>query len=337
MVRAIIIAEAGVNHNGRMDLAKRLVDAASAAGADFVKFQAFKSKHFVASSLEKAHYQKKSGRPSESQYEMLKKLELSQDELTELLIYCSNKKIGFMASAFDEESLRFILNMDIEYLKVPSGEITNIPYLRLLGRRNKKVILSTGMSDMNEIEIAVKVLRQSGLAKKNLTLLHCNTEYPTDFSDVNLNAMKTLESVFQTKVGYSDHTKGSHVSIAAVALGASVIEKHLTLNKKLKGPDHSASLEPKEFIKFVEDIRTTEEIMGSHQKTPTKSEIKNINHARKIIVASRRISKGEKFNLKNVTVKRAGKGLSPHHWDKVIGSKAKKDYIADQKILIELK
>ncbi|SVB89870.1 uncharacterized protein METZ01_LOCUS242724, partial [marine metagenome] len=319
----MIIAEAGVNHNGRIDFAKRLVDAASTAGADFVKFQAFKSKHLVASSLEKAHYQKKSGRPSESQYEMLKKLELSQDELTELFIYCS-KKIGFMASAFDEESLRFILNMDTEYLKVPSGEITNVPYLRLIGRKNKKVILSTGMSDMNEVEIAVKVLHQSGLAKKNLTILHCNTEYPTDFSDVNLNAMKTLESKFQTKVGYSDHTNGSHVAIAAVALGASIIEKHFTLNKKLKGPDHSASMEPKELVKFVESIRTTEEILGSHQKTPTKSEIKNINYARKVIVASRSISKGDKFSLKNVTVKRAGKGLSPLYWDKVIGSKAKK-------------
>ena len=329
----MIIAEAGVNHNGRMDLAKRLVDAASTAGADFVKFQAFKSKHLVASSLEKANYQKKSGRPSESQYEMLKKLELGQDELTELFIHCS-KKIGFMASAFDEESLRFILNMDIEYLKIPSGEITNIPYLRLVGRKNKKVILSTGMSDINEIEIAVKVLRKSGLAKKNLTILHCNTEYPTDFSDVNLNAMKTLQSKFKTKVGYSDHTKGSHVSIAAIALGASVIEKHITLNKKLKGPDHSASLEPKEFIRFVEDIRTTEKILGSHQKTPTKSEMKNINHARKVIVASKNISKGEKFNLKNVTVKRAGAGLSSLYWDKVIGSKAKQNYRADQKIFI---
>ena len=334
MVRTMIIAEAGVNHNGRMDLAKRLVDAASTAGADFVKFQAFKSKHLVASSLEKANYQKKSGRPSESQYEMLKKLELSQDELTELFIYCSKKKIGFMASAFDKESLKFILNMNIEYLKVPSGEITNIPYLRFLGRKNKKVILSTGMSDINEIEIAVNVLLKSGLAKRNLTILHCNTEYPTDFSDVNLNAMKTLESKFQTKVGYSDHTKGSHVAIAAVAIGASVIEKHITLNKKLKGPDHSSSLEPKEFIKFVERIRTTEEILGSHQKTPTNSEIRNINHARKVIVASRSIPKGEKFNLKNVTVKRAGKGLSPLYWDKVIGSKAKKNYKADQKIFI---
>jgi N,N'-diacetyllegionaminate synthase len=319
-----------------MDLAKELVNAASTAGADFVKFQAFKSKHLVASSLEKAHYQKKIGRPSESQYEMLKKLELSQDELTELFNYCSKKKIGFMASAFDEESLRFILNMDVEYLKVPSGEITNVPYLRLLGigRKNKKVILSTGMSDINEIEMAVNVLLKSGLAKKNLTILHCNSEYPTDFSDVNLNAMKTLESEFQTKVGYSDHTKGSHVAIAAVALGASIIEKHLTLNKKLKGPDHSSSLEPKEFIKFVERIRTTEEILGSHEKTPTKSEIRNINHARKVIVASRSIPKGEKFNLKNVTVKRAGKGLSPLYWDKVIGSKAKKNYKADQKIFI---
>jgi N,N'-diacetyllegionaminate synthase len=335
MTRTIIIAEAGVNHNGRMDLAKRLVDAASTAGADFIKFQAFKSKHLVTSSLDKANYQKKSGKPSESQYEMLKKLELSQDELTELFIYCSNKKIGFMASAFDEESLKFILNMDIEYLKVPSGEITNIPYLRIVGRKNKKVILSTGMSKISEIQMAVKVLSKSGLAKKNLTILHCNTDYPTDFSDVNLNAMKTLESKFQTKVGYSDHTKGSHVAIAAVSLGASVIEKHLTLNKQLKGPDHSASIEPREFIKFVESIRTTEEILGSYQKKPTKSEIRNINHARKVIVASKSISKGEKLNLKNVTVKRSGKGLSPVHWDKVIGSRAKKNYRADQKISIK--
>ena len=334
MTRTLIIAEAGVNHNGRMSLAKKLVDVASSAGADFIKFQAFKSKNLVTSSLDKANYQKKSGKPSESQYEMLRKLELSQDELTQLFTYCLKKKIGFMASAFDEESLRFILNMDIEYLKVPSGEITNIPYLRFVGRKNKKVILSTGMSHINEIEMAVKVLRKSGLAKKNLTILHCNTEYPTDFSDVNLNAMKTLESKFQTKVGYSDHTKGSHVSIAAVALGASLIEKHLTLNKRLKGPDHSASLEPKEFIKFVESIRTTEEILGSHQKRPTESEIRNINHARKVIVASKSISKGEKLNLKNITVKRAGKGLSPIHWDKVIGSRAKKDYRADQKISI---
>tara|TARA_B100000315_G_scaffold233830_1_gene247314 strand:+ start:1 stop:801 length:801 start_codon:yes stop_codon:yes gene_type:complete len=266
---------------------------------------------------------------------MLKKLELSQDELTELFIYCSNKKIGFMASAFDEESLKFILNMDIEYLKVPSGEITNIPYLRIVGRKNKKVILSTGMSKISEIQMAVKVLSKSGLAKKNLTILHCNTDYPTDFSDVNLNAMKTLESKFQTKVGYSDHTKGSHVAIAAVSLGASVIEKHLTLNKQLKGPDHSASIEPREFIKFVESIRTTEEILGSYQKKPTKSEIRNINYARKVIVASKSISKGEKLNLKNVTVKRAGAGLSSLYWDKVIGSKAKQNYRADQKISIK--
>ena len=333
-MRTIVIAEAGVNHNGRMNLAKKLVDVASSAGADFVKFQAFKAEHLVTHSLDKANYQRKSGKPSESQYEMLKKLELSQDELTELFIYCSKKKIGFMASAFDKESLKFILNMNIEYLKVPSGEITNIPYLRFLGRKNKKVILSTGMSDINEIEMAVNVLLKSGLAKKNLTILHCNTEYPTDFSDVNLNAMKTLESKFQTKVGYSDHTKGSHVAIAAVAIGASVIEKHITLNKKLKGPDHSASIEPREFIKFVESIRTTEEILGSHKKKPTKSEIRNINHARKVIVALKSISKGEKFNLKNVTVKRAGKGLSPVHWDKVIGSTAKKDFRADQKISI---
>ena len=267
----LIIAEAGVNHNGRMNLARRLVDVAASAGADFIKFQAFKSKNLVTHSLDKANYQKKSGKASESQYEMLRKLELSQSELTELYKYCLDKNIGFMVSAFDEESLKFILNMDIEYLKVPSGEITNIPYLRRIGRKNKKVILSTGMSDMNEVEMAVKALLQSGLARKNLTILHCNTEYPTDFSDVNLNAMKTLQSKFKTKVGYSDHTKGSHVSIAAVSLGASVIEKHITLNKKLKGPDHSASLEPKEFIRFVEDIRTTEEILGSHQKTPTKT------------------------------------------------------------------
>ena len=332
MTRTIIIAEAGVNHNGRMNLAKRLVDTASEAGADFIKFQAFKSKYLVTSSLDKADYQKKSGRPSESQYEMLKKLELSQDELTQLFAYCSKKKIGFMASAFDEESLRFILNMDIEYLKIPSGEITNTPYLRLAGRKNKKVILSTGMSDINEIAMAVSVLCKSGLAKKNLTILHCNTEYPTDFGDVNLNAMKTLESKFQTKVGYSDHTKGSHVAIAAVALGASMIEKHLTMNKRLRGPDHSASLEPKQFIRFVESIRTTEEILGSHHKKPTKSEIRNINYARKVIVASKNISKGEKFNLKNVTVKRAGKGLSPVHWDKVMSSRAKKNYKTDQKI-----
>ena len=213
MTRTMIIAEAGVNHNGRLNFAKKLVDAASSAGADYIKFQAFKSKNLVTRNLDKAHYQKKSGGSSESQYEMLKKLELSQDELTELFIYCSKKKIGFMASAFDKESLKFILNMNIEYLKVPSGEITNIPYLRLLGRKNKKVILSTGMSDMNEIEMAVKVLWQSGLAKKNLTILHCNTEYPTDFSDVNLNAIKTLESIFKTKVGYSDHTKGNLASL----------------------------------------------------------------------------------------------------------------------------
>ena len=335
MNRTLIIAEAGVNHNGRMNLAKRMIDVASSAGADFIKFQAFKSKSLVTHSLDKADYQKKSGKASESQYEMLRKLELSRDELTKLFKYCSNKNIGFMVSAFDKESLRFVLNMDIEYLKIPSGEITNIPDLRLIGRKNKKVILSTGMSTMNEVEFAVKVLLQSGLARKNLTILHCNTEYPTDFPDVNLNAMKTLQSKFKTKVGYSDHTKGSHVSIAAVALGASVIEKHITLNKRLKGPDHSASLEPRELIRFIEAIRTTEEILGSHQKTPTKSEMKNINHARKVIVASKNISKGDKFNLKNVTVKREGKGLSPVYWDRVIGSRAKKNYIVDQKIYIK--
>lgn len=327
-----IIAEAGVNHNGDITLAKKLVDAAKEAGADCVKFQTFVSKNIVSKSAKKAEYQKLTTNSSESQHDMLKKLELSFDEFIELNEYCKMKNIEFMSTAFDFDSIDFLNNIGMSKWKIPSGDITNLPYLMKIARLNKPVILSTGMSTMNEINEAVDVLKTNGVS--DLTVLHCTTEYPTPFTDVNLKAMLSIEKMVQAKVGYSDHTLGIEVPIAAVALGATVIEKHFTLDRSMEGPDHKASLEPGELKLMVRSIRNIEVALGDGEKKPANSELKNITVARKSIIASKNIKKDDMLTEDNLTVKRPGDGLSPMLWHDVIGTRAIKDFAEDE--LIEL-
>jgi N,N'-diacetyllegionaminate synthase len=327
-----IIAEAGVNHNGSLELAKKLVDKAKEAGADAVKFQTFKTENVVSKNAKKAEYQVENTGSDESQYEMIKKLELGFDEFIELKNYCDKKEIMFLSTPFDDESIEFLYSLGLEIFKIPSGEITNLPYLRKIGSLNRKVILSTGMSDLGEIEDALDVLISAGTKKENITVLHANTEYPTPFEDVNLKAMQTIACAFGVKVGYSDHTLGIEVPIAAVAMGASVIEKHFTLDRNLPGPDHKASLEPNELKAMVEAIRNIEKALGDGIKKPSKSESKNIEIARKSIVAKRDIKRGEKFTEENLTVKRPGNGISPMRWDEIIGKTAVKNYKKDEQI-----
>ena len=326
-----IIAEAGVNHNGSIDLAYKLVDAAKAAGVDCIKFQTFKSEKLVARSAQKAEYQKATTGDS-SQQDMLKKLELSYDEFVDLKKYCDKQGICFLSTPFDFESIDFLNSIDMPFWKIPSGEITNLPYLLALAETGKPVIMSTGMCEMQEIEDAVKVLRNKGVS--DIKLLHCNTEYPTPFEDVNLRAMNTMREAFGVEVGYSDHTKGIEVPVAAVALGATVIEKHFTLDRNMEGPDHKASLEPDELAEMVRSIRHIEIALGSGKKEPSPSEKKNISVARKSIVAKKAIKKGELFSDANITVKRPGTGISPMKWFDVIGKYAKCDFEEDE--LIEL-
>jgi N,N'-diacetyllegionaminate synthase len=328
----IIIAEAGVNHNGKISLAKKLVDVASKSGADFIKFQSFITSHLVTSNLKKANYQKKSIKDNKSQFKMLQKLELSSSNLIDLSNYCSKKKIGFIVSAFDIDSLKFVLKLKTKFIKIPSGEITDFPYLKIIGKQNRKIILSTGMSSLSEIKDALKVLYQSGQSRKKITLLHCNSEYPTNYKDVNLLAMQTIRKKFNVDVGYSDHTNGFEVAIGAVSLGAKIIEKHITLNKKLIGPDHIASLGPQEFFNFVKSIKNIEKALGTTIKKPSRSELKNIPYVRKVIVASRNISKGKIIKEYDLLLKRAGKGIPASKIYKVIGSKANKNYKKDQVI-----
>ena len=332
MNKVFIIAEAGVNHNGDMSLAKRLIDVAKEAGADAVKFQTFKAENLVSKSAKKADYQVENTGNNESQYEMIKKLELSFDDFIELKKYCDEKEIMFLSTPFDDESIEFLNNLGIEIFKIPSGEITNLPYLKKIGKLRKKVILSTGMADLGEIEDALDVLINSGTKKENITVLHANTEYPTPFEDVNLKAMQTISCAFDVDVGYSDHTMGIEVPIAAVAMGAKVIEKHFTLDRNLEGPDHRASLEPDELKAMVSAIRNIEKALGNGLKKPSRSEKKNIEVARKSIVAKRDIKKGEKFSEENLTVKRPGNGISPMRWDEIIGKTAQKDYKEDELI-----
>jgi N,N'-diacetyllegionaminate synthase len=334
MSRVFIIAEAGVNHNGSIEIAKKLVDTAKKVGADAIKFQSFKAEKIVVKKSEKANYQKASTGKSESQYEMLKRLELSEKEQLELLKYSERKKIIFLSSPFDLDSIDFLNKIGIDTFKIPSGEITNLPYLRKIGNLKAKIILSTGMAFLNEIEDAVKVLVENGTNREDITILHCNTEYPTPFDDVNLNAMMTIKNKMNFRVGYSDHTLGSEVSVAAVALGAEVIEKHFTLDKNMDGPDHKASLNPDEFEKFVNSIRNIECALGDGIKKPSKSEAKNIGIVRKSIVAAVPISSGDIYSEKNITVKRPGNGISPMQWDKVLGKIAKKNFNEDD--LIEI-
>lgn len=331
MNKVFIIAEAGVNHNGSIELAKQLIEKGAEAGVDAVKFQSFKASKLVTVNAEKADYQiANTGNNDENQYDMIKKLELDYDKHQELMDYAISKNVMFLSSAFDLESIDLLVDLDLSVFKIPSGEITNLPYLRKIALTKKPVILSTGMATLGEIEEALEVLKNNGTT--DVTILHCNTEYPTPMSDVNLTAMNTMKDAFKVKVGYSDHTLGIEVPIAAVALGAVVIEKHFTLDKTMEGPDHKASLEPDELKQMVKSIRNIEKALGTGVKTPTDSERKNKPIARKSIVAKAPISIGEIFSEENLEIKRPGTGISPMLWDEIIGSKATKDYQVDELI-----
>lgn len=326
-----IIAEAGVNHNGSFTFACRLVDAAKEAGADCIKFQTFKSENLVSRSAKKAEYQKKATGDS-SQQEMLKKLELSFDDFLKLKDYCKESGITFLSTPFDFDSVDFLNSLDIPFWKIPSGEVTDLPFLVKLAKTGKPVVMSTGMCNMKEIQTAIEILTSNGT--KDIKLLHCNTEYPTPFEDVNLKALQTMRDAFHLEVGYSDHTKGIEVPIAAVALGATIIEKHFTLDRNMEGPDHKASLEPQELAAMVNSIRNIEKALGSGAKTPSPSEKKNMAIARKSIVAAKKIKKGETLTEETITTKRPGSGISPMKWFDVLGTTAIRDFDEDE--LIEL-
>lgn len=334
MNKVIIIAEAGVNHNGDIELAKSLIDVAVAAGVDYVKFQTFKSENLVSKVAKKADYQIENTQNStETQLQMLKKLELTHYQHQELIAYCNEKNIAFFSTAFDLDSLAYLSELGLSIVKIPSGEITNLPYLRKAANLFSEVIISTGMSTMKEISDALKVFIQSGILKEKITILHCNTEYPTPMQDVNLMAMLSIQKEFGVNVGYSDHTLGIEVPIAAVALGAKVIEKHFTINRNLPGPDQLTSLEPNELKAMVLAIRNIELVIsGNGTKQPSESEMKNIQIARKSIVANTNIIEGEVFSDKNITTKRPGNGISPMRWDELIGQIAQKDFNADDLI-----
>jgi len=324
--KVIIIAEAGVNHNGDINLAKKLVDAAADAGADFIKFQTFKAKNIVTKTASKAKYQILNSINNESQYEMLKKLELSETNHNELINHCNKRNIHFFSTAFDCEGLEYLNNLDLDFFKIPSGEITNFPYLKKISLIGKPVILSTGMCNMQEIDAAVKLLLSEKLKIEDITILHCNTEYPTPMIDVNLKAMISIKKKFNVKVGYSDHTLGIEIPIAAVAMGAKVIEKHFTLDRNLDGPDHASSLEPDELSLMVKSIRNVElACLGNGLKIPSKSEIKNIKIVRKSMHIVRNMKKGQIINENDVAVLRPNNGLNPMEWNKVIGKKLTKN------------
>jgi N,N'-diacetyllegionaminate synthase len=333
MSKVIIIAEAGVNHNGDVNLAKQLVDVAAAAGADYVKFQTFKAENIASKKAGKADYQKETTSANETQVQMLKKLELSYDDHLMLLDYCQQRSVAFLSTPFDIESIQLLKNLGIRIGKIPSGDITNLPYLQKMAESFEELILSTGMADMNEIEEAIRAITSKGFPKEKLIVLHCNTEYPTPYSDVNLKAMQTISGRFSVKVGYSDHTQGIEVPIGAVALGACLIEKHFTLSRKMEGPDHKASLEPSELKEMITSIRNIEAaVEGDGQKLPSRSEIKNKEIARKSIVAACPIRKGEILSDRNLAVKRPGTGLSPMLWYQVCGTSAKRNFDTDELI-----
>ena len=328
----MIIAEAGVNHNGSIKKAERLIEVASESGADYIKFQTFKAENLLIKSAEKAEYQKRNTSKNESQYEMIKKLELNREQHEHLINLCKLYSIEFVSSPFDLESIDLLNDLDVPFFKVPSGEMTNFPYLAHIALKNKPIIMSTGMATLDEVKEAIDVFLKQGLVKEKITLLHCNTEYPTPMKDVNLKAMLTMKDQLGIKVGYSDHTKGIEIAIAAVAIGARVIEKHFTLDNNLKGPDHKASLEPEELKNMVSAIRNIEKAIGDGQKRPSKSELKNIKIARKSIFAKKPIKLGEIFSVNNLTIKRPATGISPMFWEKIIGSKAKKNFKVNEPI-----
>jgi len=333
MNKTIIIAEAGVNHNGDIETAKRLIDVASDAGVDYVKFQTFKANKIVTKQAKRADYQNENTNNLDTQYEMLKKLELHEDSHHLLIKYCNDKGIKFLSTGFDLDSLQFLHKIGIRLAKIPSGEITNYPYLKKVAQLFSEVVLSTGMSDMDDINKALAILLKFGVKKENITILHCNTEYPTPMTDVNLKAMLHIQKELDVKIGYSDHTLGIEVPIAAVALGAILIEKHFTLDRSLPGPDHRASLEPNELKHMVKSIRNIEKALsGSEIKEPSKSELKNKSIIRKSIVAIKPIAKGETFNNNNIGTKRPGTGISPINWESVIGQVSKDNFEQDELI-----
>lgn len=334
MSHTLIIAEAGVNHNGSVELAKKLVDKAAEAGADYIKFQTFKAEKLVSKNALMAEYQKVNMNSDDnSQLKMLKKLELSYENHLELIDYCKKKGVKFFSTAFDLESIEFLDSLNLNIWKIPSGEITDFPYLRAIAQKKGKVIMSTGMCDYDDIEKAIGVLNRFGKKKEQIIVLHCNTEYPTPFEDVNLKAMVSLRDEFSVEVGYSDHTKGIEIPIAAVAMGATVIEKHFTLNRDMEGPDHKASLEPDELKMMISAIRNIEKaIEGDGVKHVSESERKNIAVARKSIIAARDIKTGELLTEENLTVKRPGTGISPMRWEEVIGTTAVRDFKEEEPI-----
>lgn len=329
MKRTLIIAEAGVNHNGDINIAKKLVDAAADAGVDYVKFQTFKADKLVNKDAKQADYQIENTGVVESQYQMLKRLELTDENHHILIDYCDKKGVKFLSTAFDFESIEFLKDK-LDFYKIPSGEITNLPYLIKVAKLKLPIVMSTGMANMQEVKEALAVLIAHGINKEDVTILHCNTEYPTPMKDVNLLAMKTIEKELGVEIGYSDHTLGIEIPIAAVTLGATVIEKHFTIDKTMEGPDHKASLEPNELKAMVAGIRAIELAMGNGIKTPSESEQKNIKVARKSLVALTDIKEGEVFNESNITVKRPGTGISPMKWNEVLGSRATRNYKADE-------
>ncbi len=328
--KTFIIAEAGVNHNGSLKIAKKLILNAKIIGADAIKFQTFKAENLSTRNSPKADYQKKLTLKNETQFKMLKRLEFSERMHYQCIEYCKKLKIAFLSSAFDEDSLNFLKKLQLPVFKVPSGELTNYIYLKKLGSFNKKIYLSTGMANLKEIDLAIKTLMKFGTKKKNITLLHCNTEYPTPFKDANLKSIITLKKKFNLEVGYSDHTESIEASLAAVTLGASVIEKHFTLDKNMSGPDHLASLEIDEFKQLINKIRNIEISLGNGIKQASNSEKKNLKIVRKSIVARKKIKKGEKFNYENLTVKRPGTGINPMNIIKIIGKVAKRNFMPDE-------
>lgn len=332
--RVLVIAEAGVNHNGDINLAKKLIDVAAAAGADAVKFQTFVADKVVTTTAAKADYQVLSTGSDDSQFDMLKKLELSPTMHEELVKHCEKREIKFLSTAFDQKSLDYLDSLGLMLFKIPSGEITNLPFLRHVGSLGKPVVLSSGMASLEEVGDAVAVLENAGTIRTKITVLHCNTEYPTPVQDVNLRAMTTIRDAFGVEVGYSDHTRGIEVPIAAVATGASVLEKHITLDRSLPGPDQAMSTEPQEFKKMIQAIRNIEQALGNGIKQASPSEAKNILIVRRSLVATKRIEAGESFTSENISAKRPGTGISPMRWDDVIGRAAIRDFSPDE--LIEL-
>jgi N,N'-diacetyllegionaminate synthase len=334
MMRTLIIAEAGVNHNGNLGMAQGLIDAAADAGADLVKFQTFSADRLVTPNAKKAGYQIRTTDEGESHHAMIQRLELTREAHETLIAHCASRGIGFFSSGFDTDSIDLLAELGLDRFKIPSGEITNLPYLRHVGRYRKPVILSTGMATMDEIGAALNVLKEAGTPTERVTVLHCSTEYPAPMAEVNLHAMLTIRDTFGVEVGYSDHTSGIEVSTAAVALGATVIEKHFTLDRRLPGPDHAASLEPAELTAMVAAIRNIEQALGDGIKRPTPSELLNRPIARKSLVAARAIRAGDRITEADLAVKRPGTGVSPMRWDEVIGMEARRDFAPDE--LIEL-